>query len=118
MPYQYIHLAYLDQMAGDDSETRGQLLHMLIEDMEHNLPEMKALLQKQEWQALQNLSHHLKSTLVFAGNAEMARANRSIEKHLTEEPEAFPDFIALQIDAMETLLPMVLTELKREFQKK
>ncbi len=117
MRYQYINLAYLGRMAGEEPETRRQLLFMLMEELETALPAIRAFLEQEDWPALLGASHHLKSTLAFAGNAGMDEANRCIERHLKEEPAPSPSFIAFHVEALEALLPFVLEELRQEGQK-
>ncbi|MCB0571113.1 MAG: Hpt domain-containing protein [Phaeodactylibacter sp.] len=118
MPYRYIDLSYLGIIAGEDAETRKQLLALLIEDLEEQLPALGQLFRQQDWPALFSVSHHLKSTFAFAGNEGMTSANRLIERHLREAPDGpQQDFIAAQVEAMESLLPQVLAELRQEYQK-
>ncbi len=112
MPYQYIQLDYLDKMADGNDETRRELLHMLIADLENAGPRMRALWENQNQAEMQWLCHHLKTTFPFVGNEQLASANRELEQHLRRGKDMFTARpLLLQI---EKILPRAIRELRQE----
>jgi len=115
MNYQYIHLDYLELMAAGDHNTRQQLLQMLITDLESSIPGLRVFWEQQDWQGMQELSHHLKSSFPFVGNERIAEANRQLELELREGGGLSQvDQLLLEIEG---LLPKVLEELGEELGK-
>lgn len=115
MSYRYIHLGYLNLMAGGEQDTRRQLLNMLIADLESSVPRMRALWKTGDIRNLQQISHHLKSTFPFAGNEQMANANRQLDQQL-KAGQSLPA-VAGYLEEIEALLPRVLAELRQELRK-
>ncbi len=115
MAYQYLKLDYLDTMSGGDPDTRRELLQMLARELETVLPTIRRLLEQENWGALRQFCHHLKTTLPFVGNPTLTNANRSMERSLQEKKKR----PALEVPArqMERIMPLVLKELRRELRK-
>lgn len=90
MAYQYIDLSYLNLMADGDREMKKTMLGMLLEEPAEEMILMQEHAAQQDWQALHQVSHKMKSTLAFVGNEEMTELNKKIETNArnTTETEA------------------------------
>ncbi|NUO03281.1 MAG: hypothetical protein HUU01_21940 [Saprospiraceae bacterium] len=88
--HEYINLNYLDQVAGDDTKTRATLLDLIAKELEEIIPQLLPLYSANAWEAIKSHVHRMKTTLAFAGNAEMITANNQIWKVLVamESPES------------------------------
>ncbi|PHN03090.1 Hpt domain-containing protein [Flavilitoribacter nigricans] len=84
MTYQYIQLAYLDTIAGDDPQLRQTLLEMVQAELSAAVPEMNQALEDQQWEELHSIVHKLKSTLAFIGNQELTTLNQDMLSCLEE----------------------------------
>ena len=51
---------------------------MLHKELDQSVPKLRDLYRKQQWKNLANTCHHMKSTLSFAGNDAMIRANQQL----------------------------------------
>ena len=85
MNYRHIQLGYLDTIADGDQELRGTLLGMVIGELGAALPEIQRHLAGEDWEALHQLVHQLKSTLAFVGNDELAALNQHLLSCLEEK---------------------------------
>ena len=115
MSNQYIQLNYLDKMSGGDPNTRKEMLLMLVHELESSGPRMRSLWESQDYSSLQWLTHHLKSTFPFVGNAQLDRTNRELEQHLRQGRQL--DAVGPMVDEIVATLPKVLMELKVELSK-
>lgn len=116
MDYLHIQLNYLEKMAAGDPDTRRELLRMLVAELEDSAPRIRALWEKQNRAELQWLCHHLKTTFPFAGNEQLAGANREMEQRLRQGKD-IQSMLPLLLK-IEALLPKVLKELRRELEKR
>lgn len=82
MSCQYIDLAYLDAIAGNDQSLRKTLLDMVQKELATAVPEMEKACKQQDWDTLHGIAHKLKTTLAFVGNAELTEANRQLLSNL------------------------------------
>lgn len=82
--YQYIDLTYLELMTEGDTEMQGTILQMLMEELPVELSSLQAGAATADWVNMKNISHKLKSTLAFVGNAEVAGVNEQLEQSLKE----------------------------------
>lgn len=85
MTHQYIHLGYLDTVAGDDQELRQTLLEMVQKELSTVVPEMNQAYRTQNWEGLHEIVHKLKSTLAFVGNPKLTTINQHLLSHLEEK---------------------------------
>lgn len=76
---QVINLDYLKLMAEGDADLEQTMLEMILEELPDEFASMQELYAKQAWHELFQISHKMKSTLAFVGNAEMTEANKAIE---------------------------------------
>ena len=76
--YQFIDLTYLEEMSGGDSATRKVLLQSLLDELDRGVPHLRQLYNAKKWKDLSAACHHMKSTLSFAGNDSMIRANQQL----------------------------------------
>lgn len=110
--YEFIDLSYLDQVAGDDHKTRATLLDLIAKEIQETIPQLSGLYSGRSWRAIKDHVHRMKTTLAFAGNADMSAANSQIWKALVamDAPEA----IAPMIQTLETKYLHVVRELQLE----
>jgi HPt (histidine-containing phosphotransfer) domain-containing protein len=114
MTYQYIHLGYLDTVAGEDQQLRRTLLEMVQEELASAVPEMVQAYDSHNWEELHGIVHKLKSTLAFVGNPDLIRINQNILSHL-EERNYSADF-ATWLSEYNHLYGPVRIELKQELE--
>lgn len=110
--YQFINLDYLELMSDGDDSMKKVLLEMLIEELPDEIVKMRSLEQVANWSELSSVSHKMKSTLSYVGNDTMTMANKTIE-HNTKDATDLNDVPSL-MDALETNMERVMTELKIE----
>ncbi|MCB0589645.1 MAG: Hpt domain-containing protein [Phaeodactylibacter sp.] len=115
MQHRYIQLDYLEKMAGGDPKTRREMLQMLAEELEKSGARLKTLREEQNQQELQWLCHHLKSTLSFVGNEQLAKTNKGLEQLLQQKTD-FEPLIPLLFQ-IENLITKALQELLRELKR-
>ena len=110
-----VNFTYLDQMSGGDSASRRELLQMLINELKTFPRQMSACLQSGDWDGLQKKSHHFKSTLSFAGYAELIRTNKELEQLSRSRGDAKrAGELMKQVEGMcRQVLPVLEQELKR-----
>lgn len=83
--YKYIHLDYLETIAGDDHSLRKTLLEMVQQELSAAVPEMERAYQEQQWHNLHEIVHKLKSTLAFVGNPQLSKINQHMLSHLEQQ---------------------------------
>lgn len=79
MGYKHIDLSYLDLMADGDRDMKKTMLGMLLEEPAEEMQLMREHAKNEDWEALHQVSHKMKSTLSFVGNEEMVALNKEIE---------------------------------------
>lgn len=94
-------LTYLHTMTDGDADTLQLMLGMIIEEIPEETKKMNDFADSEQWHDLFQVSHKMKTTLAFIGNAEMTELNRNIEHCTRHEKD------------LESVLPMLsrLTEL-------
>lgn len=113
--HRHINLSYLERMSHGDISVKKTLLEMLLKELEVEIPKMKRLINRQDWLALREASHKMKTTLPFVGNHTMLDANLEIETR-AKYKERLEDVHQYQ-QVLEKLCPPVLEELKKEYAK-
>lgn len=110
--YAYINLEYLELMSDGDADMKKVMLEMLLSELPEELEKMKTLLAESNWDELSSVSHKMKSTLAFVGNAEMTNANKDIE--LFAKSSVDQQKIAPLMEVLNELSPKIMAELKVE----
>ena len=108
--FQYINLEYLEMMTYGDKDMKKEILTMLLDEFQTEIPKMRTLHAAQEWEALRQVSHKFKSTVAYVGNELMADANKEVEQ-ITKSGiglEKVDDLLAI----IDNLHPRVYQELK------
>jgi len=77
--YTFINLEYMDMMSEGDPEMKKVMLGMLLEELPTEIEKMGPLCDQANWNDLASVSHKMKSTLAFVGNAAMTESNKEIE---------------------------------------
>ncbi len=110
--YEFIDLNYLNRVAGDDLQTRATLLDLVAREILDIIPRLSVLYSGQAWGDIKDHVHRMKTTLAFAGNADMGAANNQIWKALVamDAPEA----IGPMIQVLEANYRQVARELQTE----
>lgn len=88
-------LTYLRSMTAGDAEMLQVMLDMLIAEIPEETNKMNTFAATQQWHDLFQVSHKMKTTLAFIGNAEMTELNKIIE-HCTRNDsdlETVPDML-------------------------
>lgn len=75
---QYLNLAYLESLIGDDIETKMVILSTLLEEIPEELSKLYTTLETKDWNTFHEVSHKLKSTLAYIGYDEMFDANQAM----------------------------------------
>ncbi len=111
--FRYISLDYLNQMSGGNQDTQKQLLEMLIKELPQAISEMQQLFAAQNWIALRNASHKMKSTLAFVGNDPMTKANKKSLETLSNPEEGA--MLNQQMKSLQGLAPNGLKQQKKVY---
>lgn len=114
MTYQHIHLDYLNTISDGDAATRQMLLEMVSAEVRSSPRLMRKAYQAQHWEEFHSLSHKLKSTLAFVGNAQMTEANRLILSNLEEKN--YQANYDQWLSVFDRLTEVVLRELEQELE--
>jgi HPt (histidine-containing phosphotransfer) domain-containing protein len=70
---QLVDLASLRNLLGDNEEGIVEILNIFISHIPPSIVEIKFLLEKQEWEALRNKVHAIKSYYGYVGNDKLNR---------------------------------------------
>ena len=108
--YQHINLEYLETMTGGDTEMMNQMLTMLIDEIPTEIIKMQESIVLQDWEEIFQLSHKLKTTLAFIGNADMISLIKTIE-HCSRNRVELTD-IPPMVEQLSDLSKPILGELK------
>ena len=113
--YQYLDLSYLNLMTDGDDDMKKVMIDMLFEELPQELDKMQQLCAANNWAELKAVSHKMKSTLTFIGNARMTEANKEVEAILKEgkRQNTIPGLLAI----LHELHPKVVAELRTEYNK-
>jgi len=108
--FQFINLDYLDLMSDGDEDMKQTMIEMLLEEIPEEMDKMRTYNEEGNWKELREVSHKMKSTLSFIGNAEMTTANQQVEDiaKVGQGTEAIPALLAILFD----IYPKALDELK------
>ena len=68
---QLVDLAPLRNLLGDNEEGVAKILNIFISHIPPSIVEMKSLLEKQDWDALRNEVHAIKSYYGYVGNDKL-----------------------------------------------
>ena len=110
-----IDLSYLELMADGDDFMKKTMLDMLIEEMPPEIEKLRGAYLSQDFVALKDVAHKMKSTLSFVGNDAMTEANATLEligKEATDMPRA-----AQHLEVMEERFTLVFPALQAESAK-
>ena len=110
MNYQYINLDYLDLMSDGDEDMKKVMIEMLLEEVPAEVSKMNDLHQAANWSQLREVSHKLKSTLAFIGNADLTNANQKVED--IAKAEQGTEELPTLLDSITATYPNALEELK------
>ena len=108
--YQHINLEYLETMTGGDAEMMNQMLTMLIDEIPTEIIKMQESVVLKDWEEIFQLSHKLKTTLAFIGNADMTSLIKTIE-HCSRNRVELKD-IPPMVEQLSDLSKPILVELK------
>jgi HPt (histidine-containing phosphotransfer) domain-containing protein len=68
---QLVDLGPLRNLLGDNEEGIVEILNIFISHIPHSIVEIKSLLEKQDWHALRNKVHSIKSYYGYVGNDKL-----------------------------------------------
>jgi HPt (histidine-containing phosphotransfer) domain-containing protein len=108
--FEHINLEYLEHMTEGDRALERDMLHVLVKDLQTEIPKMRALHAAGNWRELAGVSHRLKSSLAYAGNAAMTKTNGEIE--LIASRGQGVETLATLLTDLEAALPPILAELQ------
>jgi HPt (histidine-containing phosphotransfer) domain-containing protein len=108
--FQHIDLEYLEKMTEGDRALEREMLNVLVKELQTEIPKMRTLHAAGRWRELAEVSHRLKTSLAYAGNAAMTKTNGEIELIASrgQGGEALAELLA----GLEAVLPPVLAELQ------
>ncbi len=121
--YQFINLEYLELMADGDNDMKGTLLQMLLSEPAGEFVKMKQHFDDENWEALKQVSHKMKTTLPYIGYEKLTETNVKIDRMLWEQKEQglSNDQIREQLPAMIEMVTQgydaAQKELLREYNK-
>lgn len=111
--YQHLNLEYLELMTAGDADMKKMMLDILFEELPVEVEMLSTHYAAAAWDDLKSVSHKLKSTLAFVGNAIMTAANDKIE-HNAMYVENTSDIPSL-ITQVKDLVPLVMEELREYY---
>lgn len=79
-PNAYFDMAYIQEMSAGDIGIQKDLIQLLLQELERELPKAKSLLEQKEGEGLERFCHHFKSTIAFSGNQAIITANQKLWK--------------------------------------
>ena len=108
--YQYINLEYLDMMTDGDTEMKKEILGIVIEEVENEIPKMLNFFKAGDIENTNRISHKFKSTLAFVGNDLISDANKEAEliTKMNGDYDKLPELFKI----VEEMQPKVLSDLK------
>ncbi len=108
--HKLINLDYVELMSGGDKEMQKTLLEMVLQELPQELAQQREHTHKQNWEALGEISHKMKSTLAFVGNEQLTEWNKQVEQNAKrhQDLDKIPELVA-QINA---LAPRVIDALR------
>ncbi len=71
----YFDMSYIEKMSAGDKGAQKQLLEILLNELQNDLPRASQLLANEDWEGLARFCHHFKSTIAFTGNKSIIKAN-------------------------------------------
>lgn len=108
--FQHINLEYLEQMTEGDRVLERDMLEVLVKELQAEISKMRALQAAGSWRELAEVSHRLKNSLAYAGNAAMTKTNGEIE--LIASRGQGVETLAGLLAGLEAALPPILAELR------
>ena len=108
--YQYINLDYLNMMTEDDAEMQKEILHLVVAELQNDMPKMLEYFKNGDLNSTHQLSHKFKTTLAFVGNPLLSETNKEAEL-ITKTEKGLEQLPAL-FKTIEELHPKVLEEMK------
>jgi HPt (histidine-containing phosphotransfer) domain-containing protein len=108
--FKYIDLGYLVRSTDGDRALQKTMLGTLVRELPVELARLRTLLAAGDWNGLGMVSHRLRTTLAFAGNASMIDIVTEMERIAGDGAgrERLPELLA----GLEALAPGVLRELQ------
>jgi HPt (histidine-containing phosphotransfer) domain-containing protein len=108
-------LSYLQMMCDGDTEMQKTMIEMLLVELPQEIELMQSMAKHQDWRELAEVSHKMKSTLTYIGNANMTATNKEIE-HLCKT--SFDEFrIYEMLAALQADMKKVMEDLRSELAK-
>ena len=108
--FQYINLEYLDMMTDGDAEMKKEILGIVVEEIENEIPKMLNFFKSGDIENTNRISHKFKSTLAFVGNTLISDANAEAE--LITKMNGDYDKLPGLFKIVEDMQPKVLAELR------
>jgi len=108
--FQHINLTYLEQMTEGDRALERDMLNVLVKELQTEIPKMRGLQAAARWKELAEVSHRLKTSLNYAGNAPLSNVNADIEAIASQGSggERLPALLA----ELEAAIPAIVAELQ------
>jgi HPt (histidine-containing phosphotransfer) domain-containing protein len=106
----HINLEYLEHMTEGDRALERDMLNVLVKELQTEIPKMKTLHAAGSWRELAEVSHRLKTSLAYAGNAAMTKTNGEIELIASQGQDV--ETLAELLAGLEAVLPPILAELQ------
>jgi HPt (histidine-containing phosphotransfer) domain-containing protein len=108
--FQFINFDYLDELIGEDIETKQVILITLLEEVPAELRLLNETMVTKDWKNFHEVSHKLKSTLAYIGNDAIFEANQHMmmASRNMENMEKIPHWF----DEVETLWGKIEPEIQ------
>lgn len=103
------NLARLRELMGGDAEMAGRFVDLFREEAPRQLDELQNQLEQEEWIALSNTAHALKSQCRYLGLSELAALAEVIERGAESAP--FTSRLPLRLQQLRLGLQAVLKQL-------
>lgn len=101
----YVDFTYMDLYAEKDEDFKKSMIEGILNDTPPHVATMNQLSSNGQWEELQKMSHLLKTSFPFIGNATLTKSNETIDKTL----KLWKDEKISDQEVRETVPPLVET---------
>ena len=103
-------MSYVDLMTAGDADMKKVIIGKLLNGPKEEIERMKSLEASRDYEELYKVSHKMKSTLSFVGNATLFEINKKIEA-VTKSMEDVAS-LSLLIEKLSETFDLALNELQ------
>ena len=107
-----VDIQNLHEITGDNHEALRSIIHLFMEKMPAQIEEIQGLIDTEDWPALEQACHKLKSSYAIFGAVDIREHLENIERLSALDP-VDRDCIQEEMNTVVRLNPVIVEELKR-----